>query len=89
MASVLEKSEVTVRSKLSILRRLCDEKIEAHQQKIDSVSVSLKKFLQSHKSNSESSAQNQGFILCIHSFSFNELKLFIRIVLLGFCICVY
>ncbi|XP_057517112.1 kinetochore protein SPC25 homolog isoform X1 [Amaranthus tricolor] len=59
MASVLEKSEVTVRSKLSILRRLCDEKIEAHQQKIDSVSVSLKKFLQSHKSNSESSAQNQ------------------------------
>ncbi|CAO2826432.1 unnamed protein product [Amaranthus hypochondriacus] len=59
MDSMQTKGQVTVRSKLSELRRLCDDKIEVHQQKIDSISVSIEIFLQSHKSQSQLTARNQ------------------------------
>lgn len=69
MATLQTRAEVTVRSKLSELRKVCDKKIETHQQKIDSSFETFGNFLQSHRYKAQITAQNQGFpsLLFIHS----------------------
>ncbi|XP_010678828.2 kinetochore protein SPC25 homolog [Beta vulgaris subsp. vulgaris] len=59
MATLQTRAEVTVRSKLSELRKVCDKKIETHQQKIDSSFETFGNFLQSHRYKAQITAQNQ------------------------------